>query len=120
MAIERREQQLGTADDPSIIPLSKEVEVIPDPSREDQIREAAEILVIEEGILLDDEIDAVPEQPVGDFNENLADKLDQFELSSLASDVLASIKADKESRSEWEKTYTDRDWETSSKIILFS
>ena len=107
MAIERREQQLGTADDPSIIPLSKEVEVIPDPSREDQIREAAEILVIEEGILPDDEIDAVPEQPVGDFNENLADKLDQFELSSLASDVLASIKADKESRSEWEKTYTD-------------
>ena len=38
MAIERREQQLGTADDPDIIPLGNEVEVIPDPSREDQIR----------------------------------------------------------------------------------
>ena len=90
MAIERREQQLGTADDPDIIPLGNEVEVVPDPSREDQIREAAEILVIEEGILIDDEIDAEPQQPIGDFNANLAEQLDQFELSSLASDVLAS------------------------------
>ena len=48
MAIERREQQAGTADDPDIIPMGNEVEVIPDPSREDQIREAAQILVLEE------------------------------------------------------------------------
>lgn len=108
MAIERREQQAGTADDPDIIPMGNEVEVIPDPSREDQIREAAQILVLEEQILVDDEIDApTSSAPVGDFNENLVDRLDQGELSSLSSDVLASIKADIESRSEWEKTFTD-------------
>ena len=108
MAIERREQQAGTADDPDIIPMGNEVEVIPDPSREDQIREAAQILVLEEQILVDDEIDAPTSvAPVGDFNENLVDRLDQGELSSLSSDVLASIKADIESRSEWEKTFTD-------------
>ena len=108
MAIERREQQLGTANDPDIVPLGNEVEVIPEPSREDQIREAAQILVMEEEILVDGEIDAPPEiAPVGDFNENLVERLDQGELSSLASDVLSSIKADIQSRSEWEKTYTD-------------
>ncbi len=108
MAIERREQQAGTADDPDIIPMGNEVEVIPDPSREDQIREAAQILVLEEQILVDDEIDAPTSvAPVGDFNENLVDRLDQGELSSLSSDVLASIKADIDSRSEWEKTFTD-------------
>ena len=101
MAIERREQQAGTADDPDIIPMGNEVEVIPDPSREDQIREAAQILVLEEQILVDDEIDApTSSAPVGDFNENLVDRLGQGELSSLSSDVLASIKADIESRSE--------------------
>ena len=99
MAIERREQQLGTANDPDIVPLGNEVEVIPEPSREDQIREAAQILVMEEEILVDGEIDAPPEMaPVGDFNENLVERLDQGELSSLASDVLSSIKADIQSR----------------------
>ena len=108
MAIERREQQAGTADDPDIIPMGNEVEVIPDPSREDQIREAAQILVLEEQILVDDEIDSpLSVAPIGDFNENLVDRLDQSELSSLSGDVLASIKADIESRSEWEKTFTD-------------
>ena len=48
MAVERL---LGTQDDPDVIPLSREVEVEPDPSREDMIRDAAQILVDEEEIL---------------------------------------------------------------------
>ena len=107
MAIERKEQLAGTADDPDIISLGNQFEVVPEPSREDQIRQAAEILITEEAILVDDEIDAPIEFPQIDFEANLVDEIDRFERLSLANDVLSSIKADKESRSEWEKTYVD-------------
>ena len=104
MAVERL---LGTQDDPDVIPLSREVEVAPEPSREDMIRDAAQILVDEEEILIDDEIDAGPETPQIPFDSNLVDFLDKSDLGKLADDVLQSISSDKESRSEWEKTYVD-------------
>ena len=104
MAIEK---MLGTEGDPDIIPLSKQITVTPELSREDMIREAAQILVSEEGILIDDEIDAVPEQAQIPFDSNLVDFLDKSDLGKLASDVLESIDSDKESRSDWEKTYVD-------------
>ena len=103
MAIEKRE--LGTQDNPDVIPLGNSVEVTPEPSRADQIREAAEILVTEEDILIDDEIDAPVEMETGvPFDANLAEFLMDSDLMRLAKDVLSSIEADKESRSEWEKT----------------
>ena len=104
MAIERR---LGTEDDPDVIPLSRAVEITPDPSREDMIRNAAQILVDEEDILIDEEIDAVPETPQIPFDSNLVEFLDKGDLGKLADDVLESIRSDKDSRSEWEKTYVD-------------
>ena len=45
MAIEK---MLGTEGDPDIIHLSKQITVTPELSREDMIREAAQILVSEE------------------------------------------------------------------------
>jgi len=105
MAIEKRE--LGTQDDPDIIPMGNQIEVFPEPSREDMVRDAAMVLVAEEGLLIDDEIDAEPEMPMAGHDENLVEYLDPSDLSSLADDVLSSIKADKESRSDWEKTYVD-------------
>ena len=105
MAIEKRE--LGTQDDPDIMVTGNQVEVFPEPSREDQVRDAAMILVAEEGILIDDEIDAEPEMPQAGHDENLVDYIDAGDLSTLAGDVLSSIKADKDSRSDWEKTYVD-------------
>ena len=107
MAIERKEQLAGTADDPDVITLGQEFEIIPEPSRQDEIREAAEILITESEILVDDEINAPPPAPMLPFDANLVEDIDRSELMSLASDVLSSIKADKESRSEWEKTYVD-------------
>ena len=106
MVIERKEQKLGTADNPDVMPMGAEVEVIPEPSRADQIRDAAEILVMEESILIDDEAEEISTPDIS-FDANLVDQVDDGELSALASDVLSAIKADKESRSEWEKTYTD-------------
>ena len=105
MAIENR--NLGTEDDGDIIQLGSGMQVTQEPSRQDLIKNAAQILVTEKDILVDDEIDAIDEAPQIDFNVNLVDYLDSGELSSLAGDVLESIKADKESRSDWEKTYTD-------------
>lgn len=105
MAIEKRE--LGTQDDPDIMVTGNQVEVFPEPSREDQVRDAAMVLVAEEGILIDDEIDAMPEMPEAGHDENLVDYIEDRDLMSLAGDVLSSIKADKDSRSDWEKTYVD-------------
>lgn len=51
MAIDK---QLGTADNPDIRNTSSAVEIQPDTTREDQIREAAEILVSGQEVLIDD------------------------------------------------------------------
>jgi len=105
MAIEKK--PLGTEDDPNVVDTGNIIEIIPDPTREDQIRNAAEILVTEEALLVDAEIDAQPEGSQLGFDDNLVEELDMSELGQLSSGILSSIKADRESRSEWEKTYVD-------------
>ena len=102
MAIDK---QLGTEDNPDIRSMGSAVEIQPDTSREDQIRQAAEILVANEEVLIDEEI--TPEESQFGFNTNLAEILPDDILGSIANDLLSSIKSDKQSRSEWEKTYTD-------------
>ncbi len=75
MAIEKRE--LGTDSNPDVIPMGRAMEVTPEPSRQDLIREAAEILVTDDGILVDNEIDAPPEGPPAiPFDANLVDYVD--------------------------------------------
>jgi len=106
MAIEKR--GLGTEDNPDVMPMGSAMEVEPEMTRNDEIRNAAQILVTEEDILIDDEIDAPePEESQIDFNANLVEFISDSDLSKLASDVIDSVKTDKESRSDWEKTYTD-------------
>ena len=103
MAIER----VIRGEVPEVVDETTIMEVTPEPTREDQVREAAMILINEEGILVDDEIDQEPESPDVPFDANLVDYLDRSELRELAGDVIQSIDADKESRSEWEQTYTE-------------
>ena len=106
MAIEK--SGLGTENDPDIMPMGNAMEVEPEMTRNDEIRNAAQILVTEEDILIDDEIDAPePEESQIDFGANLVEFIDDSDLSKLASDVIDSVKSDKESRADWEKTYTD-------------
>ena len=104
MAIEKREQV--AKDTPEVQVTGSAVEVFPEASRADQIRDAAEILVSEEGVLLDDE-QYIEEGPDVSFDANLSDFIDDNILNKLASDILNSINQDKESRSDWENTYTD-------------
>ena len=105
MAVEKR--PLGTEDNPDVMVAGNSVDVEVEPSRADQLREAVEILVTEENILVDDEIDEVAQAPVTDFNANLVQFIDKADLGRLANDVISSIKGDKESRTDWEKTYVD-------------
>ena len=106
MAIEKRE--LGTDSNPDVIPMGRAMEVTPEPSRQDLIREAAQILVTDDGILVDNEIDAPPEGPPAiPFDANLVDFVDDNDLMILAKETIASIENDKESRADWEKTYVD-------------
>ena len=102
MAIDR----LGTNEDPDIKVQGSAVEITPDTTREEQIAAAAQILVDDEQILLDDEIqeDVMPQMS---FDANLVDFIDQITLEKISNDLLSSIQGDKQSRSEWEKTYTD-------------
>tara|TARA_R100001369_G_scaffold90927_1_gene130820 strand:+ start:210 stop:2693 length:2484 start_codon:yes stop_codon:yes gene_type:complete len=103
MAIERR---LGTENNPDIMVMGSAVEVFPEPSRSDEIRNAAEILVSEESILLGDE-QFEDQPPEMEFSANLAEVVEDSVLNTLAGDIIQSINQDKESRSDWEKTYTD-------------
>ena len=51
MAIEK--QGLGTENDPDVMPMGSAMEIEPEMTRNDEIRNAAEILVREEEILID-------------------------------------------------------------------
>ena len=103
MAIEK---VLDAENSPDIKNQSSAVEVFPEESRNDQIANAAQILVDEEQVLIDEEI-LEPEPPLMNFNANLVDFIDESTLQKISSDLLSSIKSDKQSRSEWERTYTD-------------
>ena len=105
MAIER----VGSEGlEPSIRNDSAILTVESEPTREDQIRNAADIIIRDEEILIDAEIDAEPDpEEELSFDSNLADVIDSSILLSISRDILASIEADKTSRSEWEDTYKD-------------
>jgi hypothetical protein len=102
MAIEK----LGTENDPDVKVQGSAVNIVPDTTRDEQIQAAAQVLVDNEQVFLDDEIVA-PAQPQMSFDANLVDFINQNTLEKISNDLLDSIQSDKESRSEWEKTYTD-------------
>ena len=107
MAVER---VLGTENNPDIIESGSAVEIIPEQSRSEAISESDNILVMDDEVLLDEQIAAElanMENETEDFFDNLAEFVDENELSKLASNLIDSIHGDLESRSEWEKTYTD-------------
>ena len=103
MAIEK---VLDAENSPDIKNQSSTVEVFPEETRQEQIANAAQVLVDEEQVLLDEEM-MEPQAPSVDFNANLVEFIDESTLQKIASDLLSSVKSDKQSRSEWEKTYTD-------------
>jgi len=57
------------------------------------------------GMIIDFDPDSMP---IGDegFNSNLAEFMDEDKLQTLGNDLISAFNGDKESRSEWEETYT--------------
>ena len=103
MAIDKA---LGTENNPDIIDQNRAIEVIPEQSRQEQISDAAQILVNEEEVLITDDLEQEPMPPI-EFDSNLVDFIDENVLNKLSSDLISSVYSDKQSRSEWEKTYTE-------------
>jgi hypothetical protein len=97
---------LGTNDNPDVKVQGSAVNIVPDTTRDEQIQAAAQILVNDEQVLLDEEIQT-PAQPQMSFDANLVDFIDENTLEKISNDLLDAIQTDKQSRSEWEKTYTD-------------
>ena len=97
---------LGTENDPDIMEQGSAVTVEQEPTREELISDAAQILVNENEILVGDELVEQP-MPQMDFNSNLVEFISEDVAKKLASDLTSSIKGDKQSRSEWEKTYKE-------------
>ena len=100
------DKMLGTENDPDIMEQGSAVTVEQEPTREELISDAAQILVNENEILVGDELVEQP-MPQMDFNSNLVEFISEDVAKKLASDLTSSIKGDKQSRSEWEKTYKE-------------
>jgi len=97
---------LGTESDPDVMEQGTAVTVVQEPTREELISDAAQILVNENEVLVGDELTEEP-MPQMDFNSNLVEFIAEDVLQKLASDLMSSIQSDKQSRSEWEKTYKE-------------
>tara|TARA_Y100000592_G_scaffold25540_1_gene40282 strand:+ start:2321 stop:4636 length:2316 start_codon:yes stop_codon:yes gene_type:complete len=70
---------------------------------EEEIQEQPQGLPID--VSIEGEEEVVEERPQDDFNSNLAENMDERELKSMASDLIAEYKKDKSSRKEWEDAY---------------
>ena len=96
------DKQLGTEDNPDIMEQGSAVVVEQEPTRQELISDAAQILVSEDEVLVGDELLEQP-MPQMDFNSNLVEFIDENILQKIASDLMSSIQSDKQSRSEWER-----------------
>ena len=70
---------------------------------EEEIQEQPQGLPID--VSIEGEEEVIEERPQDDFNANLAENMDERELKSMASDLIAEYKKDKSSRKEWEDAY---------------
>ena len=107
------ERRLGTEDNPDIIDQSKSVNVpaeelsidAPEQTFEESMIDAMEITIGDEEISFDEPMEEM--QADIPFDANLVEYLDDSILGSLSNKLINSVENDKESRKEWEKTYTD-------------
>ncbi len=99
------ERRLGTEENPDIIDQGKQIEIPPEEQTfDEQLAEALEVTLADDEIIIAEPEEESMEIP---FDANLAEYLDNSELNLIANKLISSINGDKESRKEWEKTYTD-------------
>ena len=99
------ERRLGTEENPDIIDQGKQIEIPPEEQTfDEQLAEALEVTLADDEIIIAEPEEESMEIP---FDANIAEYLDESELNVIANKLISSINGDKESRKEWEKTYTD-------------
>jgi len=81
------------------LPLGQELE----PAFEIEIEDPERVSIKAGGL----EIEIEKEDIDDEFNENLAEKLDEDVLTELAGDLLGEVQADSDSRKDWVQTYVD-------------
>ena len=67
--------------------------------------EAVSVETEDGGMIIDFTGDQVDEIVNGGFDENLADQIDEGDLQSMASELMGNFDSDRQSRSEWAKSY---------------
>ena len=75
-----------------VIEQGSSVTIPQEPSRQDMISDAAQILVNEDEILIGDELEQEP-MPEMDFDSNLVDFIDPTTLTKIASDLISSVES---------------------------
>ena len=99
------ERRLGTEENPDIVDQGKQIEIPPEEQTfDEQLAEALEVTLADDEIIIAEPEEETMEIP---FDANIAEYLDESELNIIANKLISSINGDKESRKEWEKTYTD-------------
>ena len=107
------DRQLGTENNPDVIDQTKSVDVsveefnidAPEATFDETMLDAMEINIGEDVISFDEPMEEVQEEMP--FDANLVDYIDESILGSMSSQLINAVENDKESRKEWEKTYTD-------------
>ena len=99
------ERKLGTENNPDIVDQSKSIDIPPEqPTFDEQLAESLEVTITDDSVILD-EIESTEAEI--SFDSNIAEYLDDSVLGLLSHKLISDIESDKESRKEWEKTYTD-------------
>ena len=84
--------------------VEKNNEIIEEEARvTEEVQEQPDGLPVD--VTVEGEEEMVEERPQDDFNANLAEDMDERTLGSMASDLIAEYKKDKNSRKEWEEAY---------------
>ena len=107
------ERKLGKEDNPDVIDQSKSVNVpteefnveAPAQTFDEAMLDALEISINEDEISFDEPMEEAQQEIP--FDANLVEYLDESILGSMSAKLISSVESDKESRKEWEKTYTD-------------
>ena len=97
MAIERQ-GELPKAETPTEEEFIEQVAI-------SQPEEEVGFVMMEDGSAIPESELDVPQEV--SFYDNLADVMEEDELSKISNDLMAGVEKDKSSRSDWEKTYTD-------------
>ena len=97
MAIERQ-GELPKAETPTEEEFIEQVTI-------SQPEEEVGFVMMEDGSAIPESELDVPQEV--SFYDNLADVMEEDELSKISNDLMAGVEKDKSSRSDWEKTYTD-------------